>query len=175
MSLSVPINFHLTPDDILRLIGKQVCLIRQDDDRLYHIERMKIYLSKGRGNGTGGYLWWRVHPLYREIFNLDDMRARIHAQGYRAMPIPEFVPNRRAERVIALDTMSFYISRHLADGRRKWRRDKKGYYGKPNAMENRRGGAGAGQGRHPNPEIYKSPSILPMTAFGDSALKDSCY
>ena len=168
MSLSVPINFHLTPDDLLRLIGKHVCSIRQDDDRLYHIERMKIYLSKGRGNGADKFSWWRVHPLYREIFNLDDMRAGIQAQGTKAFrtTTPEFVPNFRADGIIKLDTMSFYVSRHLADGRRKWRRDKKGYYGNPDALRGRRGDR-----PHPNPEIYKSVSTVPMSFFGDSVLK----
>ena len=167
MSLSVPINFHLTPDDILHLIGKQVCLIRQDDDRLYHIERMKIYLSKGRGNGANGFSWWRVHPLYREMFNLDDMRARIQAQGTKALRYnrPEFIPNKRADGIIKLDTMSFYVARHLADGRRKWRRDKKGYYGNPDALRGRRGDR-----PHPNPEIYKSMPTLSLSFFGDSAL-----
>ena len=131
------------------------------------IWRMKIYLSKGRGNGANGFSWWRVHPLYGEMFNLDDMRARIQAQGTKALRYnrPEFIPNKRADGIIKLDTMSFYVARHLADGRRKWRRDKKGYYGNPDALRGRRGDR-----PHPNPEIYKSMPTLSLSFFGDSAL-----
>ena len=166
MSLSVPINFHLTPDDLLRLIGKHVCSIRQEGDRLFHIERMKIYLSKGRDSNPN---WWVFCPLYRKRYVGKWSPATIYPTLH-SLPPDDKVPNQRGQSVLNLHHRAFSLAGHLSDGRRKWRRDRKGHYGKPNALAMRRE-----RGFHPNPEIYKSRPILPMTAFGDSALKDACY
>tara|TARA_R100000951_G_scaffold86073_1_gene73810 strand:- start:15535 stop:16053 length:519 start_codon:yes stop_codon:yes gene_type:complete len=172
MSLSVPINFHLTPDDLLRLIGKHVCSIRQEGDRLFHIERMKIYLSKGRDSNPN---WWVHNPLYRKRYVGPWRPSTIYPSLHR-LPPDDKVPNKRGQMALDFGHIAYNLASYLGDGRRKWRRDRKGHYGKPNALATKHDRQRiSGRGFHPNPEIYKSTPILPMTAFGDSALKDACY
>ena len=133
--------------DIMSLVGKQVISIRREADRDYHIERQKIYLTKGKNER---FDWWAFSPLYTQDYRVG------WTSGSRSVPRP----NLRAERIMNFQVIQHDLVNRLADGRRKWRKDKHGHYGKPNARVMTRA-----RGYYPPPEIYRALPSMPLSAF----------
>lgn len=124
-------------DDILYKIGIIIREVRDREAMDFHIARYQLTTYNGEDRW---YLpiasdSWKLWRRYRLKNNIITHRENI-----------------------------LYLKKYLGDGRRKWVKDKNGYYGKPNPWHRpRTHPSGEQSGKIMKP--YGGPMILPITTF----------